>query len=358
MSKHVIAFRTTVMALVVLLVVSRASAQLTTGDVVFLQDALGSQKAAVLKADQTNGNRTVISQFGVRGAGPDFNWTIGGIDFGPNGDLFVPGNSGTAIFRIDPASGDRTIISSSTVGTGPALDGEGDLVIAPTGDIFVTASNKGSIIRVDPTTGNRFLVSGPGQGSGQGMVHPTGLSRTPSGDFFAFETSASTPDDDLVFFVNGATGDRSIVSGGNIGSGPAFNHFGFDVADLLDDDVAAVDHANRILRVHPSDGARSILAGPGVGSGPDLGGLEWLTLDSSGFLIASSVGDGIYRVDPTNGNRTIITGNSYGTGPALGGYREAVTFTSLAVPEPSGLFLAVSGIIGFLAFIELRIQCH
>src|SRR5438477_9488063 len=100
MSKHVIAFRTPVIVLLVLLVGSRVSAQLVPGDVVFLQDGQSALKAAVLKADQNNGNRTVISEFGVRGAGPDLGTVYGGLAFGPSGDLFVSGSGGTAIFRI------------------------------------------------------------------------------------------------------------------------------------------------------------------------------------------------------------------------------------------------------------------
>jgi hypothetical protein len=241
------------------------------------------------------------------------------------------------------------VISSFLVGSGPTFSGEGDLVIGPSGDIFVARNHL--IVGVNPITGNRTVISGPGTGSGQQLVHVTGLTLTPSGNFFAFETSASSPDDDLVFFVNGATGDRTIVSGGNIGSGPAFNHFGFDVELLLDGDLAVADHANRILRVNTTTGARSILSGPGVGGGPVLGGpgidgIEWLTLDSTGFLIAARPSGPIFRVDPANGNRSIITSAGFGTGPALLN-REAVEYI---VAEPSSVLLAGLSLVVFVGW--------
>src|SRR5262245_4454624 len=316
--------------LLALLLVYGASAAIPPEDFLFLNDSVSGQPAAVVQADRITGNRTIVSQFGVRGAGPNFDYSIGGIDVAPNGNIYVSGPNGSSIFKIDPATGDRTVISSSVIGSGPLFSSEGDLVIGPLGDIFVAREN--SIIRVNPTTGDRFLVSGPGKGSGQQLQHVTGLTVTLSGSFFAFETSAITPDDDLVFFVDGATGNRTIISGGNIGSGPAFNHFGFDVELLPGGDLAVVDHADRILRVNTTTGARSILAGPGVGTGPALERLEWLTLDSTGFLIAAEPFNQIFRVNPANGDRSIITGGGIGIGPAMNN-REAVEYT--LVPEPS-----------------------
>src|SRR4051812_36718983 len=124
MSRPVIAFRILSIVLLLLCVNRHAGAQPVPGDVVFLQDPNGSLPAAVMTADQTTGNRTVVSEFGVRGSGPDFNFTIGGIDLGPNGELYVSGSQSSTILRIDPTTGDRTIISSATIGTGPAFNNE------------------------------------------------------------------------------------------------------------------------------------------------------------------------------------------------------------------------------------------
>jgi hypothetical protein len=321
-----------------------ASAALVNGDVLYLQDRSQVPNPpdpkpkpippAVVHVDRSTGGRAILSQFGVRGAGPDFDYSIGGIDVSPQGDIYVAGTGGSSIFRIDPASGDRTVVSSPTVGSGPTFTSEGDLVVGPAGDLFVARED--AIYRVDPTTGDRFLVSGPGKGTGQALVHVVGLTLTPSGDLFTLETSGGT---DLVFFVDGATGDRSIVSGGDVGGGPAFNEAGIDVELLRDGDLAAVDHANRILRIDPATGDRSVLAGPGRGGGPDLGSLEWLSLDSDGFLLAAD-GDSIFRVDPATGARTIVTADV----PAH--MRQAVEY--FVVPEPTSLALLGLGGLGLI----------
>jgi hypothetical protein len=322
------------------------SAQLTSGDIVFLQDS-----PAVLKADPVTGARTIISQFGVRGTGPNFGnagGAYGGLVVSPTGEIFVHG-ANTAIYKIDPVTGNRTIISDNFTGTGPSMYyGEGDIILGQTGELFAVAANSDAIVAIDPANGNRSIVSGLGVGSGPVLAHPYGLTITPDGDFYAFITSAS-PVDDLVFFVDRETGNRTIVSGGGIGSGPEFSRVGLDTTLLPDGDLAVVDGANRILRVDPTTGDRSILAGLGVGSGPSLPNLGWVSLDSSGRLIVTNV-DGVFRVDPVSGDRTLITGTTFGSGPIVGGFREAVEFH--AIPEPSTFILA--GIAGVALFVVGR----
>jgi hypothetical protein len=146
--------------------------------------------------------------------------------------------------------------------------------------------------------------------------------------------------------VDGPSGNRAILSGGNVGSGPAFSGAGRDVELAGANNIAVADHVNRILRVNTTTGARTVLSGPGVGSGPlgsDLnnGSLDYLTADHNGFLIATDVGlPRILRVDPLNGNRTVITGNGIGTGTDMQSPREAVEyFVYTLVPEPSSVVL-------------------
>jgi hypothetical protein len=318
-----------------------ASAQVLPGEIVFLAGS-GSQAASLLKADAA-GNRSIISKFGVRGNGPDFKTAVGGIAVGPDGMLYLSGQTSafeTSVFRINPTTGDRTIISGPTVGGGPELSGEADLVVAPDGQIFLTSSLTDSIVQVDPITGNRTLVSGPGRGTGPAMTHPFGLTRTPAGDFYSYITSDPSFGD-LVYFIDADSGNRTIVSGGPVGSGASFQDIGTDVTLLPDGDLAS-GAFRRILRIDPATGNRSELSSNTVGSGPeiDFQSFEWLTVDSHGSILGTVVGTGIFRVNPATGDRTLLTGTSVGGGVSVSAYREAVEY----VPEPATWTLAVIGI--------------
>jgi sugar lactone lactonase YvrE len=84
-----------------------------------------------------------------------------GIAVEPNGDLLVAdtatfGNDAGALIRINPVTGEQTILSAG----GFFVDLYG-VTVAPDGEIFVAAVN-GGIIQIDPLTGEQTLVTGLG----------------------------------------------------------------------------------------------------------------------------------------------------------------------------------------------------
>src|SRR5262249_32904949 len=81
-----------------------------------------------------------------------------------------------ALIRIDPVTGDRTIISDDAVGSGPSFnfpaptaggimwsvhyEADGSLLVAENGSGSSVSDSR--VIRVDPATGNRTLISSAG----------------------------------------------------------------------------------------------------------------------------------------------------------------------------------------------------
>ena len=91
------------------------------------------------------------------------------------GDILVGDNGLFAILRVDPVSGDRTIVSGCptpaiiqypfTVGSGPDIAPITGIAIAPDGSIMVSMGING-VARVDPATGNREIVADAVTGGG------------------------------------------------------------------------------------------------------------------------------------------------------------------------------------------------
>jgi hypothetical protein len=312
------------------------AATLNAGDVVFSQDGGGSgANNAVLKADPVTGNRTLISQTGVLGTGPDFGSLIGGLTLDPVGNILLACFDAGTVMKIDVGTGNRTVVSSNLVGTGPSIQNINDLVVAPNGDIYATAQNINSIVRIDPVTGNRTVVSGPGVGTGTGFSAAVGLTRTPAGDFYVYDANVET-----VTLINGTNGNRTVISGGGVGGGPVFGEFGTDV-ELATAGFLATTNLHEIYRVDIATGNRSILSDAVIGTGPVIDRPTFLTKAADGSLIVAEI-HGIYKVDPATGNRTVLTSTTFGTGPDVGLYREAV----VVVSEPqSGAIAAVCVLI-------------
>ena len=194
----------------------------------------------------------------------------------PHGDLVVgegypigvPG-----LMVVDPITGNRTILSDSTHGTGPAFSDPTSITFETDGSLLVADTVAEALFRVDPTTGNRTIISSSTVGSG------------PSSSFlgarqFGNEILMTGPS---VFSVDPATGNRAIVPGG---TGTAqFDIAGFFIngtnAVVANTSVGEVDSLNTITGIH------TIISGSGVGSGPSLVNIADVEPESSGDLLAS-----------------------------------------------------------------------
>ena len=402
---------------------------LSAGDILVVDGTL----FAVFRVDPTTGKRTIISAAdrtsfctaaGVPfacctgdgtgdgtppcavGSGPDFFVGPASVVVESSGDILVtdpgvPGITG-AVFRVDPLTGNRTIISAAdrtsfctaagvpfacctgdgtgdgtppcaAVGSGPDFDGNlailpgnlGGLVVESSGDIMV---NSDALFRMDPLTGNRTIISvadrttncfgagllfacctgaGTGDGtppcaavgSGPDFGSPAGLVVESSGDILVTG--------DALFRVDPTTGNRTIISGPVVGSGPDFegNPAGLVVESSGDILVATTNNKTAVFRVDPTTGTRTIVStadltsvcfgvrlpfpcctgfgtgdgtppcAPGVGSGPAFGNPAGLVVESSGDIVLTDAGrvspfvpSTVFRVDPTTGNRTIFSG--------------------------------------------------
>ena len=133
------------------------------GDLVVVEQ--GPDVGVVLRVNPVTGDRTIVSDAGT-GAGEMFYWPIG-IAIEASGDLVVT-DLDFKVFRVDPVTGDRTIVSSQTKGTGPTLTFQpSTIAVESSGDIVVTTNAQ--VFRVRTPSGNRSILSGGGNGTGPGL---------------------------------------------------------------------------------------------------------------------------------------------------------------------------------------------
>ena len=274
-----------------------------------------------------------------------------------------------AVIRIDPASGNRTILEGDETLTDPGptwLIPQG-VAIEPDGQIAVTDAGREALIRVDPVTGRRQAFAG----SGPSLVRPNGVAAYPqesgldrtlviadSGRSGVFELNGSQTiisnkefddepeqvtlqdpfgiavennctEDDCQTVVADAglraivrldrrTEERRIISGPEVGSGPELR-VPVDIDVASDGQLFVVDVGlNAILRVDPTNGSRAIVSGAGTGGSPDFERVRALAIESDGRLAVLDEGARtVFRVDSRNAERSIISGPGVGSGPEL-----------------------------------------
>lgn len=339
-----------------------AAAMLSPGDIL-VADAgpTGSGPGGIFKVDPSTGDRTVVSGFGV-GTGPNFEDPIG-ITVTLGGDILVTDLSGDSIYRVDPSSGDRTLVSGPGVGAGPAFGGPGGIALGPANSIVVTTAmtheiagfDVGDVYRVDLATGDRTTLSSTflGIGTGPSLLRPVGVAIDTDGHILVAEIS----DGERILKVDPLTGNRSLLSGENVSTGSDVGT-GFDFAGpyglvLEADGSLLVTDAvlNAIFRVDTATGDRSFMSGGGIGSGPPLQTPVGLAADIDGTIFVPDQGaNALYSIDPITGDRTLLSGNGVGLGLD---FTAPVFITVVPVPEPSTALLFITGIL-LLAVMRRR----
>ncbi|HET7539001.1 MAG TPA: hypothetical protein VFK05_03990 [Polyangiaceae bacterium] len=184
---------------------------------------------------------------------------------------------------------------------------------------------KGEVLRVNPV-GQSVLTNNMSPTGGPDLDQPTDMAFLPNGDIVVTDSGAFTGLPKVVE-VNPNTGARTLLSGLSSlssparGSGPALV-WPFSVAIEAGGDILVVDqnpttYAPRILRIDPTTGNRIVLSGNGVGSGPTLTNAAPAEVANLGGVIYLANGGQLMSVSPSNGNRTLISGGSRGTGPSI-----------------------------------------
>jgi hypothetical protein len=316
-------------ALATLSAAPQAYAQLAAGDLLVADFQAGTNGGgALFRVDPATGNRTILSDFGDANQGPTGAFPFGVAIEGSGSVLVVDADAGTgsngALFRVDPVTGNRTLVSDfgnagqGDVGSNPhgiAIEAGGTTALVA--DIDSGASGRGALFRVNLANGARTTVSDfANAAQGQIGAAPVGVAIDAAGN-------ALVPDFDIgsgiLFSVNTTTGARTVVSDfGNAAQGPQGDDpigVAIDASGniLVTDFDAGTAGAGALFSVNPSNGNRQLISDFGDGQG--AGGAEpnYIAIDGSGNVLvvdedAGATGRGrVFIVNTTTGVRTQVT---------------------------------------------------
>lgn len=247
---------------------------------------------------------------------------VRGIAMDTAGDRFFVSDPGSdRVVAVDAASGERSVLTDATTGTGPALSSPFAMTWDAAGDRLLVADN-GRILAVAPGTGDRTLISGSGTGTGPdlGSTIESVVIDDAAGRLLAADKGNSA-----LVSVDLATGDRTIVSGGAVGSGPALSSL----------EGMALDRANgralvivgfALLAVDLATGDRTTVSDATTGTGPAFSVPHAVIVDATGATVWVVDSAGVYVVDAQTGDRTVLSDN---TGNGTGSFFDAPTYGAL-----------------------------
>lgn len=269
--------------------------------------------ASLTIVDLATGDRTVLSSASV-GTGPTFTRPVG-TTREANGSIIV-GLEATpsTIYRINPVTGDRSVLSSNAVGTGPAMGFIYGMATEANGDLIAAVYGSAAIYRINPVTGDRTVVTSASVGSGATMRSPFGVIVDPDGSIVFVPWNSGSE----VIRVHPTTGARTVLSSASVGTGAALVT-PTALVRLGDGSYAVLNGStDYILRVDPATANRTVISSSTVGTGPTLGLRYSMSIDTSGNLyVADFSANSIVKIDPATGNRTTVSSGSVGTGTGL-----------------------------------------
>jgi DNA-binding beta-propeller fold protein YncE len=266
----------------------------------------------LLRVDLKNGNREQISG-PERGAGPALLLPLAVIlEHNPEraNALVLDGgdystDSAAKLVRVDLESGDRTIVSDDVHGEGPTLSGPRALAMDTSrGRVLVTCSRPevGGIYAIDLDSGDRSVVSSASRGSGPEISFATEIVAD------ALSDRAFVVDSHQLFAVDLNNGDRTEVLHsrdllGGIVLDPSGEHL-----------IVLSLTANGVLSIDSNDFMQELISGgqtfaAGMGSGAALIFPRGIALD--GGANVAYVGDqyrsAVFAIDMLSGDRVILS---------------------------------------------------
>lgn len=263
----------------------------------------------IAKIDPRTGERTVISG-AERGNKPLPNnlWGIAVLRGGlvlvsTQGDRNVP----RSLLAVEPATGSWEVfsagMSASKYGRGLGFSLPGSIAVRPNGKIVVVdyGPSRNAIIEVDPSTRDRRTISDVEIGKGPLLGRPLNVVASSSDRLFVSDGRIES-----IVSIDLATGDRTPIAGSLEGSGPVMRA-AYGLAVMPDLRLAVSDVRLRaILIVNLLDGSRTVLSAEGHGRGPGFLEPGNLVFNGSNIFVVDRLLGAIFVVDPETGDRRIL----------------------------------------------------
>jgi glucodextranase-like protein len=297
-----------------------------TRDIAYVSRASISNEGTyqgVLAIDLGTGARTLVSGYIGPIASPVGN---GASLYEPRDVVFDDSTSparllvadyGGVVFSVDPTTGDRVVLSSNQVGTGPAL-GNVRRMQLDSAHHRLLASNSGagtvdSVIGIDLITGNRTTIT-DATTPGPAIQAPFVLALDNAKMRAYVMGSPST----AIFSVDLADGSRSLVTDTGIGSG--FQPSSARNITIYKDQLYVIDPTvHALIKISPFNGDRTIVSSHDVGTGPSLGQPVSQAIDEANgrSIVLDLFNRRVLSIDLTTGARTTISDSTMGTGTTL-----------------------------------------
>ena len=350
------ALTATVATLFALLFAAPASAVvLQPGDIVVADPNAFGGSGGLIDVNPTTGSQTAISSNAI--SNQDLFADPSSVAFLSDGTLAVAdpnafGGTG-GLIRVDPGTGQESPLSSNqgSLGgffadpTGVAVDSFGRLIVADSN----AGGGSGAVIRVDPASGQQTLLSSNAVSSTDLFTRPVGVTIERNGTILVADADSPAPTSaskGAIIAVDPSSGQQKLVTNNDTSNSALFSSpLGVAVetpGTLLVANTSADSSQNGVILVNRSSGQQYALATDAGFAAP-----TGITIDLDGnALIADAEAfggnGGVIRVNPAGGQRSTVSGNPNAPGALF----EDPSGMTVIPPSCQGLYATIVGTQG------------
>jgi DNA-binding beta-propeller fold protein YncE len=310
-------------------------------------------ESAVVALDPVTGAPKIIAD-AATGTGPLF-ILPDRIEVDPaNGRAFVLDFLSNTLFRVDLVTGDRRVLASDTVGSGPVFFSRRMAFDEVNDRVLMLDRSRRKVLAVDPATGNRSVLmslASVGDGPVMRISGSADMIVDAAGDRLLMLNRSRFG---TLTIVDLATGDRTLVSGEDAGSGIAFdNPFGLVLDEARDRALVLDSYRSALLAVDLATGVRTALISD-LNDG-QVKSQFGLVLDAASrrayYLETTYEGTArlaaVIAVDVDTATRAVLSDATHGAGPVL---QEG---SSLVLDPAGGRLLIIEYYTGNVVAVDL-----
>lgn len=236
----------------------------------------------------------------------------------PSALVFSPLNSNDAyffdskaltLFYINTTTGNISIVSNLSRGSGPAINFGGAISINSLATMAYVINNQNEIYSINLISGNRALVSSDARGAGTSFNAIVDLKISNTDDYlYAVDTSSNSK----LFLVEISTGDRTVISDSSVGSGVNLIGATFLLLDSTNSNAFVACHENFspynsfISKVDLVSGNRTIISNGAIGSGSPYERTYGMSGNENDLQVLSRWDEQIININTITGDRTVL----------------------------------------------------
>ncbi|SDK64689.1 hypothetical protein [Microbulbifer yueqingensis] len=237
------------------------------------------------------------------------------------GRIFTLLYPAAALLEIDPATGDRKVVSDPSTGLGPYLGSPQAFAIDSTATRAFVGNFYDEVIEVDLSTGNRAVLSPRLEYLDEHLSFEQNYAMAIDSNSGTIYLGCAT---DQLISISTESGARGRVTVDQRGSGVPLGDPMALAYDSRSDRILVLTHitqeyVNELMAVDPITGDRQVLSSELKGGGEIPAGNVHLAVDSiTGRVFATEFPSrSIIEIDPVSGERGFLSGGEYGSGPAF-----------------------------------------